>query len=114
MKPVFKICPSDVWEDFRRTGNLMPSLPDQTDGYVHLSTASQLRATARRHFGGREGLVLIAFDPERLGEGLKWEPSRNGELFPHFYGDPPLAAAIWARPLSSDGATHRFPPEAFE
>ena len=45
-----------------------------------------------------------------LGPALKWEPARDGSLFPHLYGDLTLAAVRWAKPLplGADGR-HLFP-----
>ena len=39
------------------------------------------------------------------GADLRWEPSRGGDLFPHLYGDLPLAAVKTATaiPLGPDG-----------
>jgi uncharacterized protein (DUF952 family) len=49
-------------------------------------------------------------DPDRLGERLRWEPSRGGELFPHLYGPLDLGHVISVEPLvlQEDG-THRLP-----
>ena len=41
----------------------------------------------------RPGLFLIAVDADALGEALRWERSRNDELFPHLYGELDLGAA---------------------
>ena len=41
-------------------------------------------------------------DIESLGEALKWEPSRGGDLFPHLYGPLPVSAVVEARPLGLD------------
>jgi uncharacterized protein (DUF952 family) len=60
---------------------------DDEDGYIHLSTAEQLRDTLRLHFAGQSGLVLFAVEAAALGEELRWEPSRGGQLFPHLYGE---------------------------
>jgi uncharacterized protein (DUF952 family) len=45
-----------------------------------------------------------------LGDGLRYEPSRGGALFPHLYGslDPALALWLLPLPLGGDGV-HRFP-----
>ncbi|MGE4482637.1 DUF952 domain-containing protein [Acidocella sp.] len=59
---------------------------DLTDGYIHLSTASQLDETLARHFTGQENLVIAAVPLAALGPALRWEKSRGGQLFPHFYG----------------------------
>ncbi len=59
---------------------------DIKDGYVHLSTAAQVAETLERHFAGQRDLVIAAVDLDALGEALRWEPSRGGALFPHYYG----------------------------
>lgn len=46
-----------------------------------------------------KNLILVAFAAGDLGDGLKWEPSRVGDLFPHLYGPLPTSAALWTKPL---------------
>ena len=70
--------------------------------------------TAAKHFTGQTGLVLVAIDPERLDtNALKWEPSRGGDLFPHFYANLPVTAAVWVKdlPWSPEEGKHLFPAE---
>ena len=52
----------------------------------------------------------MAFNSDDLGEELRWEPSRGGALFPHYYGelDPNLAISEQLLTDQEDG-THRFP-----
>jgi uncharacterized protein (DUF952 family) len=59
---------------------------DQADGFIHLSTAAQLTETVERYFRGHEGLVIAAIDLNALGDSVRWETSRGGQRFPHFYG----------------------------
>jgi uncharacterized protein (DUF952 family) len=73
---------------------------DLADGYIHFSTAAQVAETAAKHFAGRRDLVLAAIGTEALGEKLRWEPARDGALFPHLYGPLPMSAVRWAKPLS--------------
>ena len=70
------------------------------------------RRTARLYFKGQGNLVLVAADEARLGAALKYEPSRDGDLFPHLYGPLPLAAVLSVRPLpiGTDG-NHIFPED---
>jgi len=108
---VFKICPRADWDEAVGSGHFRGSAVDRRDGFIHLSDESQVAETAARHFSGQTGLVLIAFDAETLGPALRWEPSRGGSLFPHFYGDLPAAAALWHEDLPLDRAgDHVFPP----
>ena len=77
---------------------------DLADGYIHMSSAAQLAETARRHYAGRDDLLLVTVDLTVLGEALKWEASRGGDLFPHLFAPLPLAAAREERGLSVDAA----------
>jgi uncharacterized protein (DUF952 family) len=79
---------------------------DARDGYLHLSTSTQLAETLRLHFAGQTGLVLLAVRTADLGDKLVWEPSRGGQLFPHYYGALPLSAVAWEAGLTvaADGA----------
>ena len=72
---------------------------DLADGYIHLSDASQLDATVVKHFAGQDDLHIAAVDLAALGDAVKWEPSRGGELFPHVYAPLPLSAVIAYGPL---------------
>jgi uncharacterized protein (DUF952 family) len=109
---VYKIVPTTLWQATREKGDFDGAPIDLQDGYIHFSTATQARETARLHFAGVEDLILVAVDAAALGEALKFEPSRGGDLFPHLYGALPLDAVIWERPLplGPDGA-HRFPED---
>jgi uncharacterized protein (DUF952 family) len=81
---------------------------DIRDGFIHFSTAAQVRETASRHFRGVADLLLVAVDDDVVD--LRWEPSRHGDLFPHLYGPLALTAVRWVRPLPLDAAGHhRFP-----
>ena len=103
MIPVaYKLVDAREWEAARGAGAFEGSAVDRADGYIHMSTAGQLAETARRHFAGTEGLLLVEVALDGLGEGLRWEPSRNGELFPHQYGPLPLSASRSERRLSVD------------
>jgi uncharacterized protein (DUF952 family) len=92
LRRIYKICPASAWREAERQGVYRGSADDLRDGYIHFSTASQVAETARKHFFGQTGLFLIAVDADALGEALRWEPSRNDELFPHLYGELDLGA----------------------
>jgi uncharacterized protein (DUF952 family) len=113
MTRVYKILSRAEWEAAERTGRFEGSAVDLRDGFIHFSTAAQAPDTARLHFAGRTGLVLVAIEAERLGAALKWEPSRGGDLFPHLYGplDCGLALAVTPITLADDG-TPRLGPLA--
>lgn len=110
MNVIFKICIGTSWQQAESIGRFDGAPIDLQDGYLHFSTTLQIRETAARHFAGQNGLLLIAIDAEKLGDRLRYEPSRGGDLFPHLYGPLPLSAVLWTKPLplGPDGQ-HVFP-----
>src|SRR5690348_12039266 len=86
-KIVFKIATVADWAEATEIGHYRGSQDDRRDGFIHLSNQHQLAGTLEKHFKDKGDLVLIAFEASSLGPELKWEQSRGGELFPHFYGD---------------------------
>jgi uncharacterized protein (DUF952 family) len=102
---IYKILPRPEWEAARTSGRFEGSAVDRQDGYIHFSTAGQAQETARRHFHGQAGLVVLEIEADDLGEVLRWEPSRGGALFPHLYGvlDAAMVRAVTDAPLGADG-----------
>ena len=108
---IYKILTSDQWTDLQAKGETAGAPVDIADGFVHFSTAAQVRETAAKHFAGQDGLWLLAFDADALGPALNWEPSRGGDLFPHLYAALGLADVLWARPLALGPDGHVFPDD---
>jgi uncharacterized protein (DUF952 family) len=110
VRTIYKICSASAWREAERRGAFQGSADDLRDGFIHFSAAAQVAETATRHFFGQAGLFLIAVDAEALGDSLRWEPSRNGEPFPHLYGQLDLGAvsAVLELRTRSDGS-HDIP-----
>ena len=108
MDLIYKLVSTPEWREAEVRGAFSGSSVDQRDGFIHFSTAAQVRDTAVRHFHGVSELLIVAVRAEGLP--LRWEPSRAGALFPHLYEDLPMTAVCWARPLGlgPDGQ-HLFP-----
>lgn len=102
---IYKILPRAEWTAAQAAGRFEGSAVDRQDGYIHFSTAAQAKETARRYFANLAHLVVLEVEGDDLGPGLKWEPSRGGDLFPHLYG--PLAVGdvrtVHDAPLDADG-----------
>lgn len=82
-------------------------------GFIHLSEAHQVPATAARFYGDLAAgeVLLLSIDPQRLvaaGLAVRHEPAAlpdgspggtpGGELFPHLYGPLPLEAVRLVEP----------------
>ena len=96
---LYKILSSAMWGKACGKGFFEGSADDKRDGFSHLSTAPQLQGTLNKYFRGQPDLLLIAFEKNSLAQALRWEPSRGGDLFPHYYGLLPTKLALWQRPL---------------
>ncbi|MCE2574460.1 DUF952 domain-containing protein [Komagataeibacter sp. FNDCR2] len=106
---VYKILTAAEHEHFVRMGSFAGSPVDVADGFIHLSAAAQVTATLDRHFGGQDGLMLVAVDLGLLDpSAVRWEPSRGGQLFPHLYAVLPIGAVVASGPISrnADGSVH--------
>lgn len=110
MTAIYHLARDRAWAEAQAGGLYRGLAEDRRDGFLHFSSAGQIIESAARHKAGQTDLVLLAVDAEALGEALVWEKSRGGALFPHLYGDLPLNAVLWAKPLplGPDG-THVFP-----
>ena len=88
----YKILLPGEWAALLRDGSFAGAPVDVADGFIHMSTATQIDETLRKHFAGIDDLYIAAVDLAALGPLLRWEPSRGGALFPHLYGALPLDA----------------------
>jgi uncharacterized protein (DUF952 family) len=106
----FKILTREQFAALRADGVFTGAPVDMADGYIHMSTRAQTAETVAKHFAGQDDLVLAMVDLSSLGDQVKWEESRGGQLFPHLYGNLPLAAVTTHARLriGSDGR-HEFP-----
>jgi uncharacterized protein (DUF952 family) len=106
---LYKIMSRQEWETAQAQCIYEGSEVDRRDGFIHLSAAHQVRATAQKHFSGKADLLLVSVAEEALAQSLKWETSRGGDLFPHIHGALPLSAVSKVVPLPLVNGTHQFP-----
>jgi uncharacterized protein (DUF952 family) len=105
----YKVLTADEWAELK-DGTFQGAPIDKADGFIHLSTASQLTETVDRHFSGQKDLVVVAIDLAELGDAVRWEPSRNGQLFPHVYGHlNPQSVIAWCPVERHPNRTVRLP-----
>ncbi len=110
-KIIYKICTQIEWEKAQTLGLFVGSEDDLRDGFIHFSTAEQIAGTLAKHFTGQVGLILMAVDASAFGSQLKWEPSRDGALFPHLYGVLPLEKVMSVQDVLNSKEGHHVVPE---
>ena len=113
MELIFHMARETEWATAESTGTYHGADEDRVDGFIHFSTAAQVRESAAKHRAGEAGLILVGCDPDALFADLKWEPARGGDRFPHLYGDIPMSAVVWATPLPLDANGQHVFPETF-
>ena len=87
-QPVYKVLTNAQWQQLETDGTFAGSEHDLRDGFIHLSTQSQLNYVINKYFKGTRPLHIIEFRQESFLEKLVWESNSQGELFPHLYGEP--------------------------
>lgn len=96
---IFKIATTAQWQAAEATGVFEGAPIDLRDGYIHFSTEAQVPETLAKHFAGQHDLLLVAVEADGLGDALRWEVSRGGQLFPHLYAALPVSAVVSVRPI---------------
>ena len=87
---VYKILTPKEWETAKENGKVLTE-PDHNDGFIHLSTSSQLGLTLSLYYKDYKEVVLLQVDTDKVKDKLILEEpvprgSRSG-FFPHIYGE---------------------------
>ena len=114
MNLVYKVCSKNEWDKAILNKFYAGSEIDNKDGFIHLSTKKQLNETVAKHFRGKKNLLVISFSTKKIQDNLKWEVSRNGDLFPHYYRnlETKFSEKTYNLHLNANGI-HEFPENFF-
>ena len=82
---VYRIFRKEELEEFRKSKLFRGNELDINSGFIHLCTDKQIRETINKYFK-TEQTYIVKFKISDLEDSLKWEKSRNDEIFPHYYG----------------------------
>lgn len=106
---IYKIMTGPQWSTFQANG-IFPGAPiDLADGFIHFSTADQMKQTAALHFKDQADLHLAWVEGDDLGDALKWEVSRGGDRFPHLFAALTMAMIKGHASLPLENGVHQFP-----
>jgi uncharacterized protein (DUF952 family) len=89
---IYKVSSREIYEASLAAGSFVGQPIDLQDGYIHFSSAAQLGETIRLYFAGLGDQVLFQVPAAPLGDALRWEASRGGDLFPHLFAELPMAS----------------------
>ena len=108
---VYHITQESAYNDQISSGFYVPEGYSH-DGFIHCSTAKQVKQVAKRFYQGQSGLVVLEIDAEKLVSSPVFENLEAGtELYPHLYEPLPVAAVsrVINLPLNPDQSIN-FPP----
>ena len=93
---IYHVAERAHWREALARGEYRRSTREQSldeVGFIHCSTAEQVRPVLDRYYQGVDDLVLLSIEADRLGDDLVYElaPGRD-ELFPHLYAPLPVSA----------------------
>ena len=101
--PIFHIALPDDWVNAFASGEYSVSTRGMSlddVGFIHCSTADQVLIPANDRFAGRDDLVLLVIDLERVPSRTVFEDCyESGHAFPHIYGPIPVAAVTRVVPF---------------
>jgi uncharacterized protein (DUF952 family) len=73
----------------------------EDEGFIHCSLPSQVGTIADVVYRGRSDVMLLVIDPSLVPVEIRLENIEGGaDLFPHIYGELPLAAVVRAESVT--------------
>ena len=82
---VYRVFRKEELEEFRKSKLFRGNKLDINSGFIHLCTNQQIKETINKYFK-TEQTYIVKFKISDLEDSLRWEKSRNEEIFPHYYG----------------------------
>ena len=82
---VYRVFRKKELEEFRKSKSFRGNKLDINSGFIHLCTDKQINETINKYFK-TEQTYIVKFKISDLKDSLRWEKSRNDEIFPHYYG----------------------------
>ncbi len=82
---VYRVFRKEELEEFRKNKLFLGNELDINSGFIHLCTDQQIKETINKYFK-TEQTYIVKFKTSDLEDSLRWEKSRNDEIFPHYYG----------------------------
>ena len=83
---VYSVILNNEWDEFKKKKKFFGNKLDIQSGFIHLSTKSQIKNTIEKYYKNEDSIIIFKINVKDIAKNLKWEISRNNQLFPHLYG----------------------------
>lgn len=90
---IYHIVTPEVWDKFKDE-NFYAAASLATENFIHCSFREQIETVLQRYYKGAETVLILEIEPEKLVSKLVNEPSTNGEIYPHVYGEINRSAIV--------------------
>ena len=90
---IYHIVLPEIWEQVRGE-RLYRHESLASEGFIHCSYEDQIDGVIGRYYTGRDELVILTIDTDKLAARLVAEPSTGGEVYPHIYGPLNMSAVV--------------------
>jgi uncharacterized protein (DUF952 family) len=103
MATIYHLVPASDWEAAQgKDEYAAESL--ESEGFIHCSKDhAQVLEVANRLFNGRDDMLVLELDIDRLVSPIKEEAARSGTVYPHIYGKINTDAVIEVLGLTTGG-----------
>ena len=83
---VYRVMLNNEWDEFKKKKKFFGNKLDIQSGFIPLSTKSQIKNTIEKYYKNEDSIIIFKINVKDIAKNLKWEISRNNQLFPHLYG----------------------------
>ena len=83
---VYRVMLNNEWDEFKKKKKFFGNKLEIQSGFIHISTKSQIKNTIEKYYKNEDSVIIFKINVKDIAKNLKWEISRNNQLFPHLYG----------------------------
>ena len=100
---IYHLVPSDYWES-QPTDRLYTPADFAREGFIHCTRGEeQITVVANRYYrNDRRAWHVLVIDEQAVSSEIKYEPGRDGLLYPHIYGPLNREAVLNVLPMPRD------------
>ncbi len=106
MVKIYHACSPHAWAEAQKSGvcGNVDLVLDRAGlaPFIHFSTRQRIEESIQLHCADLTKILLIEVEGEALGDDLKWELGRDGELFPHLYAPLSISKVVRSWHISRD------------
>ena len=86
MPEIYHVTTAEEWNEAKKKG-AYESASLNAEGFIHCSETRQVAGVLERYFAGKDNLVKLVIDTDKLTARYiqEWSPSVQ-DTFPHIYG----------------------------